>query len=278
MKEFHVLNLGAGVQSTTVYLMVHAGELEIPLDCAVFADTQEEPRAVYKHLDWLRSLGTPPIHVRTAGPLGEHLKSGTNSTGGRFASIPAFTAFREGEPTGLTRRQCTKEYKVQVIERFIRYELLGLQPRQRIPGHVTVHHYFGFSWDEAGRAARARMRFAQQRWGVPHFPLIDEQMTRGDCLRWLDKYGLPHEVPRSACVCCPYKSNAEWRHLRDHDPDGWARAVEIDEALRRPGSVVNRGMDARLYVHRSCVPLQQANLHDDQRTLFDMECEGGCGL
>lgn len=278
MRAFHVLSLGAGVQSTTLYLMAHAGELPIGFDCAVFADTQEEPKTVYGHLQWLRSLGGPPIHIRTIGRLGEHLKSGINSTGGRFVSIPAYTAFRDGQPMGIIRRQCTREYKVEVIERCIRRELLGLEPGQRVPPDVMVHQYLGFSFDEPGRAARARLRFSQLRWGEVHFPLIDEQMTRRDCLRWLEEFGVPHPVPRSACVFCPYRNNAEWRRLRDTDPDGWQRAVEIDEALRVEGTVCNRNIDARLYVHRSCVPLRQANLHDDQPTLFEMECEGGCGL
>ncbi len=54
-KTYHILNLGAGVQSTTLFLMFVNGELDKKLDYAVFADTQEEPESVYKHLDWLHS-------------------------------------------------------------------------------------------------------------------------------------------------------------------------------------------------------------------------------
>ena len=50
-KTFHVLNLGAGVQSTALYLMFAKGDFPEKLDYAVFADTQEEPESVYKHLD-----------------------------------------------------------------------------------------------------------------------------------------------------------------------------------------------------------------------------------
>jgi hypothetical protein len=39
--EYHILNLGAGVQSTCLYLMSMAGEP--PRDYAIFADTGEEP-------------------------------------------------------------------------------------------------------------------------------------------------------------------------------------------------------------------------------------------
>ena len=50
--ELKCLNLGAGVQSTTLALMAARGELpdgELP-DFAVFADTGWEPTAVYQHL------------------------------------------------------------------------------------------------------------------------------------------------------------------------------------------------------------------------------------
>lgn len=120
-----MLNLGAGVQSTTLYLMYLAGEIAPGIECAVFADTGEEPQAVYAHLKWLAGLGGPPILTRSAGRLGDDLVRGRNSTGHRFASIPAFTAAQEGRQAGIVRRQCTKEYKVEVVERCIRRELLG---------------------------------------------------------------------------------------------------------------------------------------------------------
>src|SRR5207302_1334850 len=67
---------------------------------------------VYKHLEWLRSLGGPPILTDTAGKLGDDLIHGKNSSGRRFASIPAFTSAVPGKPGGMLRRQCTAEYKI----------------------------------------------------------------------------------------------------------------------------------------------------------------------
>ena len=43
MRNLHVLNLGAGVQSSALYLMAREGS--VPCDVAVFADTGEEPAA-----------------------------------------------------------------------------------------------------------------------------------------------------------------------------------------------------------------------------------------
>ena len=184
----------------------------------------------------------------------------------------------------MVRRQCTKEYKIEVIERYIRRELLGLRARQRVPKGTQVTQFYGISLDEAGRSLRIRERLSGQRWIAPEFPLIDRMMTRADCLKWLVDFGVPHEVHKSACVFCPFKSNAEWRRLRDTDCIGWARAVEVDNALRVAGTVANRKLDQRLYVHRSCVPLEKADLGDpDPRQYYlginwTSECAGMCGV
>jgi len=102
MKELHILSLGAGVQSTTLYLMFMRGVLQPQIDYAIFADTGEEPTPVYRHLEWLQSLNGPRILVRSIGKLGEDLKHGRNSTGQRFASIPAYTTDEPGSPKGMT--------------------------------------------------------------------------------------------------------------------------------------------------------------------------------
>ena len=280
--KWRILNLGAGVQSTAIYLLMVDGEIE-PADVAIFADTQEEPEDVYTHLAWLESLNGPKILKGTAGRIGDDLLKGENSTGQRFASIPAFTSSTEGDAAaaGMTRRQCTSEYKIAVVEKIIRRELLGLKPRQRIPKDAKIQQLFGFSTDEPKRAGNARIRYEQKmgpQWSVG-FPLFDDDlwMSRRDCAVYLGGR-VPHYVPRSACVFCPYKSDGEWKLLKENDPAGWARAVEVDAGMREPGAIRNRKLNQKLYVHRSCVPLDQVNLEDNQPTLFDLECEGGCGL
>ena len=282
--EFHILNLGAGVQSTTLYLMAMRREVP-PIGVAIFADTGEEPGAVYRHLDWLESLGGPPIIRRTVGRLGEHLVHGRNSSGGRFAAIPCFSK-HDGSEVGLTRRQCSKEYKTDVIERAIRRDVLQLKPRQRLPKGVRVFQYFGISWDERSRASRIYERFhicePRQSPYEPRFPLIDRQWTRANCIDYLVGK-VPYETPRSACVFCPFHTDAEWQRLKDCDPEGWARALEIDAALRLPGSVVNRDMEQTMYLHRSCLPLVQIEFRPKVNSKelqlgFGVECEGVCGV
>lgn len=292
MKQYHVLNLGAGVQSTALYLLSREPDSKLKFDIAIFADTGEEPQAVYDHLRYLQSLGDPPIWVRSAGKLGDDLIKGRNSRGQRFASIPAFTAedhlVRPGscgnrpQPApkyGMVRRQCTSEYKIAVVEKAIRRELVGLKPRQRMPKDVLVFQYLGITTDEARRAEKTKRRFEKLKWAVPVFPFIDMGWSRQGCIKWLEGR-LPHAVPRSACVFCPYKTNKEWLHLKETDAAGWARAVEIDNALRQEGNVVNRKMEQKLYLHRSCIPLELVDL-GKTHTLFrplENECQGMCGV
>lgn len=277
-KGLHIVNLGAGVQSTTLYLMFMRGELTPQIDAAIFADTQDEPQAVYRHLKWLKSLGGPRIVTVTKGRLGDDLMHGVLGSK-RFASIPAFTSEIAGEKSGITLRQCSREYKTEVIQKAIRYDLLGLAARQRV--RVPVVQYFGISMDEARRAVAVRNKLPK--WSRPAFPLMDRFMTRADCLTWLATFGnLPHECPRSACVYCPYHSDAEWERVKAN-PTDWARAVEVDQILRTSGAVVTRKMKQRLFVHDSCVPLPEVVLdpkpRDRQMPMsFYQECEGVCGV
>ena len=60
-RMMHIISLGAGVQSTTMALMAAHGEIEPMPDCAIFADTGDEPQAVYDHLAWLMSGNVLPF-------------------------------------------------------------------------------------------------------------------------------------------------------------------------------------------------------------------------
>lgn len=284
-RQLHILNLGAGVQSTTLYLMSMAGEVQ-PFDVAIFADTQEEPEAVYAHLAWLGSLGGPRILTVSAGRLGNDLIAGKNSTGAnltRFTSIPTFCTDDGGQTHGRNRRQCSSEYKTEPIEKGIRREVLGLLPGRTIPKGVRVHQYFGISLDEASRATRIYERFhvTEESKLQPHFPLIDRMMTRANCIEWLAGR-VPHEVPRSACVFCPFHSDAEWQRLKDTGGIDWSRALEIDEALRSHARAAQY-MNKTMYLHRSCQPLVEIDFkpqvnRKELQLGFGVECEGVCGV
>jgi hypothetical protein len=261
----NVLSLGAGVQSTTLALMAAHGEITPMPDCAIFADTGWEPKAVYDHLAWLMSPDVLPfpVHQVTIGPLREHVIKRSNSTGQRFAAVPWYVRMPDGGDA-MGRRQCTKEYKLTPIRRKVRELLGGKTPK----GGAQV--WIGISTDEAMRMKPSQLGYIINRW-----PLIDHRMNRNDCLRWLEKHGYP-TPPRSACIGCPYNSDRRWRDMRDSDPVSFADAVAVDAAIRNMP-----GFRGQSFMHRSMKPLDQVDLSNaedrGQLNLFNNECEGMCG-
>jgi hypothetical protein len=107
--------------------------------------------------------------------------------------------------------------------------------------------------------------------------LIDMNMSRVDCLKWMEKNGYPKPA-KSACTFCPYHDDALWRDMKRDDPQSFAAAVEVDKKIRNG----TRGTDQRLYVHRSMKPLDEIDFRNaedaGQSRLFDDECEGMCGV
>jgi hypothetical protein len=285
MQTINILNLGAGVQSTALYLLsMDQSEPEVPkYDYAIFADTQEEPATVYKHLEWLQSLGGPPIIIVTAGRLGDALEKGSDANGnqrtdgGHYISIPAYTKHPTTGDRGIIRRQCTADFKVKPVEKEIR-RIVGATPGRPVDKSITIVQSMGLSFDEPKRVIRVTQRFMgrPKNWQVM-FPLWEMGWERSDCMAYL-REKVPHEVPRSACVFCPFHSDAEWRWIKENDPEGWARSVEIDNICR-----TGQGLDAHRFLHKSCEPLELVDLQTrDEKTGqlkfgFIDECEGYCG-
>lgn len=284
-----VLSLGAGVQSTTLYLWALDAEYNLLLDAAVFADTGDELKQTYEHLRWMEELqrdrGGPPIY---RGAVGTHLSvnliAGMSSAGHRSVSIPAHLVERTGqvglwnqeliERRGMGGRQCTQEFKLRIIEQTIRRKVYGLDPGRPIPTDAAVVQYIGFSRDEAGRARRNANADRPRGWSV-EYPLIERGWSREDCIRYL-RDRVPHQVERSACVFCPYRSNQEWQRLRDIDPEGFARAVRVDDALR-DDAVAQRRMKYEQYVHPDRIPLKIVDFSRTRSDRFHEDCIGGCG-
>lgn len=270
--KLRVLSLGAGVQSSTLALMAAHGEIGPMPDCAIFADTGWEPAQVYEHLAWLETrLPFPVYRVQRDGPdLGEHAIKIAHSDVTRTASPPWYT----DEPRGMLPKQCSHKFKVLVIQKKVR-ELLGLSPRQRGPKSIVVEQWIGISIDECDRMKPSELGYVQNRW-----PLIEKRLSRRDCLKWMRETQYPRP-PKSSCVFCPYRGDAQWRDMRDGAPDDWKRAVEFDRQIR-PGFF---GMQGHAFLHRQRVPLDQVDLRtDDERgqpslfSQFSEECEGMCGV
>lgn len=134
MADFTYISVGFGVQSTALLICSALGLHGIPrADKGVFADTQGEPPWVYKHAERMAewSLGRGiPISKVTRGSIERDMENHARGLG-RYASLPAFTSSEERSDAVMIRRQCTREYKIEPIQAWVRNEL-GYRPRQRI--------------------------------------------------------------------------------------------------------------------------------------------------
>ena len=153
-QKLRILSLGAGVQSSTMALMADAGEFGIKPDATVFADTGWEPKPVIKHLEYLKSVISYPIHIVKKGNIQDDILTALAPGGNQFASAPFYTLNEQGKK-GMGRRQCTREYKITPIAKKIR-ELCGLKPRQRFPKTEHVEVWVGISTDEVMRMKPSR--------------------------------------------------------------------------------------------------------------------------
>jgi hypothetical protein len=279
--KWNILNLGAGVQSSTLALMAATGELGPALDAAVFADTQAEPDSVYRWLDWLegeinRSKHPFPVYRVTKGSLTEDSLSVRLSKAGNERMpriIPMFGITPEGKKTAALGRSCTRDYKIRMILKKIK-KLCSKKYGQK---ETTITQWIGISYDEMQRMKGSAFPWTQHRW-----PLIELRMRRADCIRWMLDHGYP-EPPRSACVYCPFHGDSEWRRLRDDEPHEFEKAVLFDKTLRKAHAVHNKNFRMKVYLHRSCKPLSEIDFNSDEQDPqqvwdFQSECEGMCGV
>ncbi len=255
-----VLSFGAGVQSTAVLVAAHLGLIE-PIDLVIFADTGAEPKSVYDWLAWVQYSLKCEIEIVRAGNIVDDSFSED-----RFASPPLFVRNLEGNK-GMLRRQCTVEYKINPIHKFLR-QFKG-QP---------IDLLMGISTDECQRAKASRVK-----WMSHKFPLLWADLAsyggvlgwnRQQCFEYVTKE-LKRSPPKSACYFCPFHTDDEWRRIKTDEPETFAAAVEYDEGIRKL-----KRIDGQAYLHRSLKPLIEVDFDvkdDGQMSMLD-ECEGMCGV
>jgi len=276
-RQINVISLGAGVQSTTMALMAAHGEITPMPDCAIFADTQSEPGAVYEHLRWLMSPGVLPfpVHVVTAGDLWKSATRVRRTRDGERTYIETAIPIHalDGLQKGQGQRHCTRDFKIAPVNRKIR-EISGL--RRVLQKHgVIAEVWIGISADEALRKKPNQLPYLRSRW-----PLLELDMDRDDCLEWVASHGYP-KPPRSACTFCPFRDDSSWLALT---PDEFADAALKEQQLQSAYAEAS-AIRSVPFLHSSRVPLAEVKLNRSnikgprQRNFrFVNECEGMCGV
>lgn len=279
MKQWNVISLGAGVQSSTMALMAAKGAITPMPDAAIFADTQGEPASVYRWLDWLEQQLPFTVHRVAAGSLAAKTLEMRTTKDGRLYSqtnIPVFTLSPTGAKGKIPFRSCTAHFKLRPLLKRLK-QICGVKKRNPTNDNdliPNVTSWIGISVDELQRMKPSRNWWVKNRW-----PLVEMRFTRQRCHEWMRDNGFP-EPPRSACVFCPFHNNAEWRRLKNDEPEEFAKAVQFEKDLTAARSK-STNFSATPFLHRSCVPLDTIDFSSEedngQLNLWNDECEGMCG-
>ena len=265
------LSLGAGIQSTALALLLDEGRLPglAKPDLAVFADTFADPPNVYATLDILETKLSYPIVRGSFSNLDQDVwkdaqglptRRHRTDAGRGMPDIPVYSV--DG---GITQRQCTGKYKVDVIKRLVR-QFAGVNPPA-----LQVVQYMGISRDEVHRVKPAREQYITHR-----YPLVEHRWTRWACADYLSKNHPDVPAGRSSCYFCPFRSLPEWQALRKEYPQLYQRAEELDTTLRtgprRLSLVKHRaGLKGMLQLVDRQIPLSG-------KEGWGMECEGHCDV
>ena len=258
LRPVNIISLGAGVQSSTMALMAAEGLLTPMPEAAIFSDTGNERKKVYEWLRLLEPMLPFPV-IRVFHPSGLKLSERslivrTSKHGNRYSqsAIPVFIG------GGLQQRQCTRDFKIDLISRAARAVAKGRR----------ITQWIGISLDEC-----IRMKPSQKRMTTNIFPLIDLKMTRSDCKRWCAERGL--YPPKSSCIFCPFHDNSQWASLSKEE---LAEAAAYERALQE--TYRKTRMTGIPFLHRSCVPIDQVDfsLPAFFGEAWGNECEGACGV
>lgn len=286
MKELTILSLGAGIQSTALVEMMVVGDLP-KVDYVIFADTGDEPEHVYKNVWYLAgrlALINVPLIVVSGGDMVADLYGGK-----RFAAMPLFTKQNrtvngfglsaDFYKIGRLKRQCTSEYKIRPIEKFIKQLLLASghatkdkRGAIRVRKDVAIDIWLGISLDEV-----VRMKPSKNAWMTNRWPLIDRRMTRMQCVQWLKTHNLP--IPqKSSCKRCPYHDDTYLFEMKRDRPNDWEEVVKFDNDLRGEDKLrLAATSKGQVFLHESCIPLSDVILEPKQNPPMDICDAGFCG-
>lgn len=247
MSRTQIWSSGGGTQSAAIAALIVLGKLPKP-DLAVIVDTEREQSTTWTYMDTvitpaLASVGLVLHRVKKSEYATVDLYGGAD---GESLLMPVFTNL-SGE-IGKLPTYCSTEWKTRVARRWATAQ-----------GIVLADMWIGISADE-----KHRMKASTGKWGYRH-PLIDHRMNRGDCEALIKRLGWP-KPPRSSCWNCPNHTQEEWRDIKENKPYDWANAVKFDREMRL--------RDPNAYLHSDCVPLEQADLSDQNGVLFG-HCDSG---
>lgn len=235
------------------------GNFKTKPDFAIISDPGCEPKYVYQYLMWLKSYVKIKynfdIITVTAGNLYEDTLNFQNGNKNRVASLP----LRLEGNGGLVMRQCTYDYKLSPIRKYIQSIRLGKK----------VKLWIGISIDEIERIKESDVKYIEH-----YYPLIEYGIRIDNIINWFETNNLP--VPgKSACIICPFHSDNYWKRFKKEFPEEFELACKFDDSIRN-----FNGLKRKAYLSKHLKPLREINFSFEPSLFPELieECDGLCGL
>ncbi len=241
---------------------------EVPIyDAILFCDLGEEPRWVYDQVYFIQcaceDVGIQ-FYVLESNLYSHYIEKFGKS---RVVSIPFWT-IDENDKKGKMMRNCTLDYKINVMQKFIRTNLLGYSK-----GQITKHEdmkahemHLGFSIEE-----KKRCKENPHKMFINKFPLCEMNLERKDNYAYIkDVWGL--ETKASACTVCPFHRNYFFKHLKINYQEEYIKVIEFDELLEKEQP--NTKIRSKLYISRSRKRIKDLNDEEcNDKETFDYKGE-----
>lgn len=244
-----VLNYSGGTQSECLAWMLLNGDIAMPKNLAVIcADPGMENVKSYVHT---RRMGK---RFRDRGITFE-IVQGRNLYRDLLnldklprISQPPYWVRKEDGSLGKLIQACTSEYKLAPMARAVR-SILRSQYGVKSPWAGSVESWIGFSADEDRRCSDPRVKYVTFR-----YPLIEMGMTKTDVVEYFRSRSL-ELPPRSLCNACFAHGLKSLRNMHDNEPENWAQAVAVDNAVRH--GLGRYGVENPVFVSNTLIPLEE---------------------
>lgn len=257
-QPLNVISLGAGKQSSYMLLQALEGKFQYKPDFAIISDTGCEPKYVYEYLDWLNGYVKEKynfdIITVTAGNILRDTLEYVAGERKRVAQLPL-----KLNGGGLVMRQCTFDYKIAPLRKYL----------QQVRNGSKIRLWIGISLDEMERMKDSNVKYIEH-----YYPLVSNQIRIDQIVNWFKINGMK-EPGKSACLICPFHSDQYWRRFKKEFPIEFETACSFDDAIRNYPKLKSKSF---LSNHRK--PLREIDFTYSPSLFPELieECDGLCGL
>ena len=212
----NVVSFGGGTNSTAMIIGMYLHK--IPIDLILFADPVAEQPHTYEFIQtfnvWLEKHGLPTIT-----PVFYTDKAGNRMTLEeeclRSHALPSIA---------YGFKKCSLKHKIGTQEKFCN----NYPPcREEWAAGRWVYKYIGYDAGETRRIQHAAPADEANKKYENRYPLYEWGWDRAECVRVIERAGLP-KPGKSSCFFCPSMKKKEIQALWEDYPELFQRAIDLE--------------------------------------------------